>query len=315
LKEKIHPTYECDRGPDGSHGSYEDQIKTILLLGILSAILIGFGALLGRQWVAGFTLLAMVINFAAYFWSDKLVLRLHRAEPVSETQAPRLYSIVRELSMRAQIPMPRVYRVPSPQPNAFATGRNPEHGVVAVTDGILQILSERELRGVLAHEIAHIKNRDILVSTIAAAVAGAIAYIANMLQWTAILGSSDDDAPNPLAALALAIVAPIAATIVQLGISRSREYLADETGAALASDPEGLASALNKLERAAHIVPPATAAPATASLFIVNPFAGAHREGGAQLSAGHGLANLFSTHPPMAERVRRLRAMLFARVA
>ena len=283
----------------------KNQIKTILLLGVLSAILIGFGAMLGRQWVAGFTILAIILNFGAYFWSDKLVLRLHRAQPVSEAEAPRLYAVIRELAMRAQIPMPRVYRVPSPQPNAFATGRNPEKGVVAVTDGILQILTERELRGVLAHEIAHIRNRDILVSTIAAAVAGAIAYIANMLQWTAIFGGgSDDDGPNPIAALALAIVAPIAATIVQLGISRSREYLADETGAALSADPEGLASALAKLEHAAHVVPPATAVPATASLFIVNPFAGAR-----------GLATLFSTHPPMAERIRRLRGMLFARVA
>ena len=283
----------------------KNQIKTILLLGVLSSILIGFGALLGRNWVAGFTVLAIALNFGAYFWSDKLVLKLHHAQPIGEAEAPRLYAIVRELSMRAQIPMPRVYRVPSPQPNAFATGRNPEKGVVAVTDGIVQILSERELRGVLAHEIAHIRNRDILVSTIAAAVAGAISFIANMLQWTAIFGgSSDDDAPNPIAALALAIVAPIAATIVQLGISRSREYLADETGAALSADPEGLASALDKLERAAHVVPPAAAVPATASLFIVNPLAGAR-----------GLANLFSTHPPMAERIKRLRAMLFARVA
>jgi heat shock protein HtpX len=258
----------------------KNQIKTILLLGVLSAILIGFGALLGRQWVAGFTILAMAINFGAYFWSDKLVLRMHRAEPLTEADAPRLHAIIRELSTRAQIPMPRVYRVPSPQPNAFATGRNPQHGVVAVTDGIMQILDERELRGVLAHEIGHIKNRDILVSTIAAAVAGAVAFIANMLQWTAIFGggSSDDDAPNPIAALALAIVAPIAATIVQLGISRSREYLADETGAALSSDPHALASALAKLDHAAHLVPPATAAPSTASLFIVNPFSPARAD-------------------------------------
>jgi heat shock protein HtpX len=283
----------------------KNQIKTILLLGVLSTILIGFGAMLGRQWVAGFFILAMVINFVAYFWSDKIVLKMHRAHPVGQHDAPRLYAIVHELATRAQIPMPRLYRIPSPQPNAFATGRNPQHGVVAVTDGILQILTERELRGVLAHEIGHIKNRDILVSTVAAAIAGAIAYIANMLQWTAIFGgSSDDDGPNPIAALGLAIVAPIAATIVQLGISRSREYLADETGAALASDPEGLASALEKLERAAHVVPPAVAAPSTASLFIVNPFAG-----------GRWMANLFSTHPPMRERIRRLRGMLFARTA
>ena len=282
----------------------KNQIRTILLLGVLSAILIGFGGLLGRQWVAGFFILAMVMNFVAYFWSDKIVLKMHRAQPITQADAPRVYAIVHELAMRAQIPMPRLYRIPSPQPNAFATGRNPEHGVVAVTDGITQLLGERELRGVLAHEIAHIKNRDILVSTIAAAVAGAIAYIANMLQWTAIFGGGDDDSPSPIAALALAIVAPIAATVVQLGISRSREYLADETGAALAADPEGLAAALEKLERAAHVVPPAVAAPSTASLFIVNPFAGAR-----------GLANLFSTHPPMQERIRRLRGMLFSRTA
>ena len=283
----------------------KNQIKTILLLGVLSTILIGFGAMLGRQWVAGFFILAMVINFVAYFWSDRIVLKMHRAHPVGQHDAPRLYAIVHELATRAEIPMPRLYRIPSPQPNAFATGRNPEHGVVAVTDGILQLLTERELRGVLAHELGHIKNRDILVSTVAAAIAGAIAYIANMLQWTAIFGgSSDDDGPSPIAALGLAIVAPIAATIVQLGISRSREYLADETGAALASDPEGLASALEKLERAAHVVPPAVSAPSTASLFIVNPFAGVR-----------GMANLFSTHPPMQERIRRLRGMLFARTA
>lgn len=276
-----------------------NQIKTILLLGTLSAILIGFGALLGRQWVIGFTLLAIVFNFGAYFFSDKIVLRVHRAQPITEHEAPRLYAIVRELAQRAEIPMPRLFMMPSPQPNAFATGRNPAHGVVAVTDGIMQLLSERELRGVLAHEIGHIKNRDILVSTIAAAVAGAIAFIANMLQWTAIFGGGqDDDAPNPIAALALAFIAPIAATLVQLGISRSREFLADETGARLSNDPEALASALEKLDRTAHFVPPATAAPATASLFIVNPFSGTRSR----------LTNLFSTHPPMAERVRRLRS-------
>jgi heat shock protein HtpX len=242
----------------------------------------------------------------AYFFSDKIVLRMHRAQPIAEHEAPRLYAIVRDLSMRAEIPMPRVFLIPSPQPNAFATGRNPAHGVVAVTDGILQLLTERELRGVLAHELGHIKNRDILVSTIAAAVAGAIAYIANMLQWTAIFGgaSDDDDGGSPIAALALAIVAPIAATLVQLGISRSREYLADETGARLSGDPDALANALEKLDRAAHVVPPMTTQPSTASLFIVNPFSGTR-----------GLVSLFSTHPPMQERVRRLRGMTFARYA
>ena len=283
----------------------KNQIKTILLLGVLSTILVGFGAMLGRQWVAGFAILAMLVNLGAYFFSDRIVLRMHHAQPLGEHDAPGLHAMVRELATRAEIPMPRLYRIPSPQPNAFATGRNPAHGVVAVTDGILQILTERELRGVLAHELGHIKNRDILVSTIAAAVAGAIAWIANMLQFTAIFGGgSDDDAPNPIAALALAIVAPIAATLVQLGISRSREYLADETGARLCGDPHALAGALEKLERAAHVVPPVAAAPATAGLFIVNPFSGTR-----------GRVSLFSTHPPMAERIRRLRGMQLVRYA
>jgi len=280
----------------------KNQIKTILLLGVLSAILIGFGAMLGRQWVGIFTLFAFALNLGAYFFSDKIVLRMHRAEPVAEHQAPRLYAIVRELAMRAEIPMPRVYRIPSPQPNAFATGRNPKNGVVAVTDGILQILRERELRGVLAHEIGHVKNRDILVSTIAAAVAGAIAYIANMLQFTAIFGggSSDDDDPNPIAALALAIVAPIAAMLIQNTVSRSREYAADAGGAKISGDPLALASALRKLHMGAQNIPmqvsDATAS-STAHMFIVNP-----------LSAG-GLTKLFSTHPAMEERIARLEAM------
>jgi heat shock protein HtpX len=291
------------KAPDPfSSGVMKNQIKTILLLGLLSAILIGFGAMLGRQWVGLFTILAFALNLGAYFFSDRIVLRMHRAAPVDERSAPRLHAVVRELSAAAGIPMPRVFHIPSPQPNAFATGRNPAHGVVAVTDGILQLLTERELRGVLAHEMAHIKNRDILVSTIAAAVAGAIAYIANMLQFAAIFGGGDDDAPNPLAALALAIVAPIAAMLVQLGISRSREYLADETGAQLSHDPNALADALAKLERAAHVIPPMTAQPSTASLFIVSPFAGTR-----------GMMQLFSTHPPMEERIRRLRGMGFAR--
>lgn len=283
----------------------KNQIKTILLLGVLSAILIGFGGLLGRQWVVGFAILAFAMNIGAYFFSHKLVLKMHGAQPLDQHQAPRLYAIVHELAMRAELPMPKLYLIPSMQPNAFATGRNPEHGVVAVTQGIMQILSERELRGVLAHELAHIKNRDILVSTIAAAVAGAISFIGNMLQWTAIFGGGgDEDAPSPLAAIVLAIFAPIGATLVQLGISRSREYLADETGARISGDPEALASALEKLERAAHVVPAASATPATASLFIVNPFSGTR-----------GLVSLFSTHPPMDERIRRLRGMQLVRYA
>ena len=276
----------------------KNQIRTILLLGVLSALLIGFGSVLGRGWIAAFTLLALALNVGAYFFSHKLVLRMHRAQPLTELEAPRLHGMVRELATRAGIPMPRVYRIPSPQPNAFATGQNPANGVVAVTDGIVAMLTERELRGVLAHEIGHIRNRDILVATIAAAIASAIAWIANMLQFTAIFGGGDEDQPSPVAMLALAIVAPIAAMVVQLGISRSREYLADEAGARLSNDPEALASALEKMERSAAALPAAAPQPATASLFIVNPFAGSRA-----------LATLFSTHPQTAERVRRLRAM------
>jgi heat shock protein HtpX len=277
---------------------WNNQLKTVVLLGALSALLVGLGGTLAPGRMPFFLLLAVAMNVGAYFFSDKLVLKIHRAQPILETQAPRLHAIVRELATSAGIPMPRLYRVPSPQPNAFATGRNPEHGVIAVTDGITQLLSERELRAVLAHEIGHIKNRDILVSTIAAAVAGAISYIGNMLQFTAFLGGADDDAPNPIAALAIAIVAPIGATLVHLGISRSREFLADETGAHLSHDPHALASALGQLERGAHTIPPVGVQPATASLFIMNPFAGTR-----------GLAGLFSTHPPVAERIRRLRSM------
>ncbi|MGK2856131.1 MAG: zinc metalloprotease HtpX [Thermoanaerobaculia bacterium] len=276
-----------------------NQIKTIVLMGALSAILIGIGAVMGKGYVALFTLIAIALNFGAYFFSDKLVQKMHGAREVSEAEAPALHRLVSELSVAAGIPMPRVLVVDSPQPNAFATGRNPENGAVAVTTGIVGTLTERELRGVIAHELAHIRNRDVLVATIAAAIAGAVTLIANVLQWSAIFGGSDDeDAPSPLAMIALAFVAPIAVTLVQLGISRSREYMADETGARISGDPSALASALEKLQAGAMAIAPANPRPATASLFIVNPLAGAG-----------GLMELFSTHPPMAERISRLRAM------
>ncbi|HEY7862943.1 MAG TPA: M48 family metalloprotease, partial [Thermoanaerobaculia bacterium] len=229
----------------------------------------------------------------------RIVLRMNGAREVSPEAAPGLHRMVEELAGQAGVPKPRVYAIDAEYPNAFATGRSPKHGVVAVTEGILRLLDERELRGVLAHEISHIKNRDILVGTIAACLAAAIASIGHMFQWGALFGgSSDDEGGSAAGGLAVAILAPIAATLVQLGVSRSREYLADETGARAVGDPEPLASALRKLEAAAHDVP-ARIAPATASLFIVNPLAGGR------------VAGLFSTHPPMARRIERLLAMKY----
>lgn len=278
----------------------KNQIKTILLLGVMSAILVSIGGALGPGYLVLFGVLALAMNLGAYFMSDRIVLAMHRAVEMSPAEAPGLHRTVEELSRRAEIPKPRVYVIPDAQPNAFATGRNPEHGVVAVTEGIMQLLSERELRGVLAHEIAHIKNRDILVSTIAAAFASGITWIAHAASFAGLFGGSSDDGEgeSPLGGLALAIVAPIAATLVQLGISRSREYMADETGAKLCGDPEALASALSKLERGVELVPAESARPATASLFIVSPLAGASS-----------VLKWFSTHPTTEERVSRLLSM------
>jgi heat shock protein HtpX len=263
----------------------------------LSTVWIAIGGMLGQQSLVVFTAIALVMNFVAYFWSDKIVLRMQHAREVDERQAPRLHTMVAELAARAGIPKPRIYIVPEAQPNAFATGRNPEHAAVAVTEGIMDILNQRELRGVLAHELAHIKNRDILIATVAAAIATAVTYIANIVQWGAIFGGAhgdDDEGQSPLAALALAIVAPLAATLIQLAISRSREYEADRTGAQISGDPAALANALEKLHFGAQRIA-ALPVPATASLFIVNPFSG---QGG--------ITSWFSTHPPMEERIRRL---------
>jgi heat shock protein HtpX len=280
-----------------------NQIKTILLLGALSAVLIGMGSFLGGSYLPMFLMLAVVMNFVSYFWSDKIVLKISHAREVTPAEAPELHSIVEELAARANVPKPRVYVTPETQPNAFATGRNPNNSALAVTQGILQTLTTRELRGVLAHEIGHIKNRDILIASVAATVASAVTLIANSLHWVAIFGgfSRDDDGPSPLEALALAIVAPIAATLIQLGISRSREFAADETGATISGDPESLAQALEKLHQTARRIP-AHVQPATASMYIVNPFAG----------ASNMMAKLFSTHPPMEERIARLRNMMLS---
>jgi heat shock protein HtpX len=286
---------------------WTNQLRTVLLLGGLTALLVGLGGAMAPGSLPLFLGLAVALNVGAYFFSDRLVLRMSGAQEVQPGTLPEVEHAVQELAHRAGIPTPRLYVIDDAQPNAFATGRNPAHGVVAVTRGILRILSPRELRGVLAHEIAHIRNRDILVATVAACIAGAIGYAAHALGFLG-LGArhADDDGAHgsSVAGLLVMLGAPLAATLIQLGISRSREYLADETGARLAGDPLALASALGRLERAAGLVPSEAAQPATASLYIVNPFA-----------AGERMARMFSTHPSTHERIARLRALAGARHA
>jgi heat shock protein HtpX len=280
-----------------------NQFKTTLLLGLMSAVLIGFGSLLSPSTFYAMIALAAAMNVGAWLFSDRLVLKLQRARELPIEEAPGLHAIVDEVATRAGVPKPRVYLMDTDHANAFATGRSPSRGVVAVTRGLLHIMTPREMKGVVAHEIAHITNRDILVASVAAAIAAAVAYLANIVQWGAIFGGTSRDegeeGGSPLAALAVAIVAPIAATVIQLAISRSREYLADETAARITGDAVGLANGLRRLSTAATVVPGgADVQPAAASLFIVNPFSGA----GA-------LVNLFSTHPPAEERIARLLAM------
>ncbi len=276
--------------------------KTFILLAGLTALFMVVGRTLGGQHGMMVALvLAAVMNFFAYWFSDKMALSMSGAQPVSESEAPELHAIVASLAARAGIPKPRVYIIPTQTPNAFATGRNPEHAAVAVTKGILDILDRDELEGVLAHELSHVKNRDILISSIAAVIAGAISYIAQIAQWGMIFGgiggsSDDDDAGGLLGALFMMIVAPIAAMLIQMAISRSREYLADATGAKICSCPMSLASALKKLEEWNHRLP-MDVNPATAQMYIVNP-----------LTAST-FARLFSTHPPIEDRIRRLTEM------
>ncbi|MGQ9670124.1 MAG: zinc metalloprotease HtpX [Desulfosoma sp.] len=281
-----------------------NQFRTLMLLTALTLLIVFLGKLLGgSQGMLIALIFALAMNLGTYWFSDKIVLAMYRAQTVSEHEAPELYRMVRELALQAGLPMPKVAIIPSETPNAFATGRNPNKAVVAVTEGILRLLTTQELRGVLAHELAHIKNRDILVGTIAASLAGAIMFIADMLRWGALFGgfrgSDDEDGGGVgiLGAMMLSIVAPLAAMLIQLAISRSREYLADETGAMISRNPLGLAAALEKLAIASHRLPMVEAKPATAHLFIVNPL------------SGGALVNLFSTHPPIEERIRRLRAM------
>ncbi len=276
-----------------------NTFKTFILMAALTALfMVGGQAMAGRQGVIIALVMALGLNFFAYWNSDKMALAMNKAREVQQHEAPELFRIVAALAQRAGLPMPRIYIIDSPTPNAFATGRNPEHAAVAVTRGIMEVLNQSELEGVLAHELAHIKNRDILISSIAAVMAGAISYLATMAQWAMIFGGGrdDEDGGNPIAALVMMIVAPLAATLIQLAISRSREYIADATGAKICGHPKALASALQKLANYNKQMP-MQVNPASAQMYIVNP-----------LSAGS-LAGLFSTHPPMEERIRRLLSM------
>lgn len=272
--------------------------KTMVLFVALSLVLMVIGgAVMGSTGLIIAFLLSLLINLSSYWFSDKLVLAAYHAKELSEAEAPRVHAVVAELSQVAGIPKPRIYRIPSPSPNAFATGRNPNHAAVAVTDGILELLDEEELKGVLGHELSHVKHRDILVGTVAASVASAIMFISAIARWGLIFGgyggSTRDRDSNPLALLIAAIVAPLAALLIQMAISRSREYGADETGAGYAGNPYGLANALRKLQDVSRKVP-LKATPATAHMFIVKPF------------SGKLMSSLFSTHPPVEKRIARL---------
>lgn len=277
------------------------QLKTALLLGLLTGLILLIGqAAGGRGGLMVAFVLALVMNGVSYWFSDKIVLAMYRAREVSPADAPALHRMVEELAGNAGLPKPRICVIPVETPNAFATGRDPAHGAVAVTEGILRLLSPEELRGVLAHELGHIANRDILVQSVAAVLAGMVMMVANMLKWTAIFGggrSDEEGGGNPATAIVLAIVAPLAAMLIQMAISRAREFGADRAGAAISGSPLALASALGKLSAAGLRIPLRQGSPATAHMFIVNPFSGA------------GLASLFSTHPPVEERIRRLSAM------
>lgn len=279
-----------------------NTVKTVGLMTFLVVLFVAIGgALGGRGGMVMALMFATIMNVGMYWFSDKIVLRMYKAQPVTEAEAPELYAIVHTLVQKAGMPMPTVYIIPDETPNAFATGRNPEHAVVAVTQGIMRILSREELAGVIAHELAHIKHRDMLTGTIVATIAGAISMLAQMAQWSMIFGgghrSDDDEGGSPIVAIVMMIVAPIAAMMVQMAISRAREFEADKGGAGIAGSPSGLANALLKLEKGSQMIPMTDARPATAHMFIVNPL------------TGGGLMKLFSTHPPIEERVQRLNDM------
>lgn len=278
-----------------------NRLKTTMLLAALTALMLWVGqALAGQAGLVVALVFAGLTNFASYRWSDKIVLRMYGAQELSQSKAPELYAIVRDLASRESLPMPRIYLIPEETPNAFATGRNPEHAAVAVTAGIMRLLSREELAAVLAHELGHVRNRDTLITTVAATIAGALGMLANMAMWGMMLGGrsdDDEDGGSPLAGLVGVIVAPIAAALIQMSISRSREFLADESGARLSGNPLALASALRKIEEWSRRVPMTAGSPATAHMFIINPF------------AGMSMAQMFSTHPSTEARVERLEAL------
>ena len=277
-----------------TQSNWKAGIRTTILLATLTGLLVVIGALIGGPSTAAtFLVIGLVINFVMYWFSDRIALRMSHAQPLSEEEEPRLHQIVRELAFSAGLPMPRLYMIPADQPNAFATGRNPKHAAVAVTRGITQLLSEAELRGVLGHELAHVRNRDILTTSVASAIGGAITWAAYMLLW---VGGDDDSGLGLFGSIALVILAPVAASLIQLGISRQREFAADATGARIAGSSNALADALERLESGAKAMP-MQVNQAAEPLYIVKPF------------HGGGVAALFSTHPPIEERVRRLRAM------
>jgi heat shock protein HtpX len=277
-----------------------NSIKTALLLGALTGLIMMIGRYLGgSQGMVIAFFLAMVMNFGSYWFSDRIVLRIYRAKPVSETEAPDLHRMVRQLALQAGLPMPKICIMPSESPNAFATGRDPQHAVVAVTQGILRLLNTEELKGVLAHELAHVKHRDILIGSVAATLAGVIMMVASMARWAALFGGfggrDDDDGGGIIGLIAMSILAPLAAMLIQMAISRSREYAADAAGASFAGSPHGLAGALQKISSAARRIP-MQANPATSHMFIMNPL------------SGKNLTNLFSTHPPVEKRIEKLTA-------
>jgi heat shock protein HtpX len=279
-----------------------NQLKTTVLLAALTVLIVLIGKMFGgNQGMVIAFIFAMAMNFGSYWFSDKIVLAMYKAKELSPTEAPEIHRMLEELAQHGGLPKPRIYLIPSETPNAFATGRNPEHAVVAVTNGIVRLLEPDELKGVLAHELGHVKNRDILIGSIAATLAGVIMMLASMARFAAIFGfgGSDDDegGSNIIVLILMSIIAPLAAMLIQMAISRSREYLADETGARFAGNPKSLASALEKLAYASQRIPMQQASPATAHMFIVNPL------------SGGGFSRWFSTHPPIEERVRRLRAL------
>jgi heat shock protein HtpX len=281
-------------------------LKTTILLAAMTGLFLFFGQMLGgQQGVVIALVLAAGMNFFSYFYSDKLVLKMYRAQPVTEAEAPRLYGVTARLAQKSGIPMPRVYVIPTEQPNAFATGRNPQHAAVAATQGILRMLTVEELEAVMAHELGHVQNRDILISSVVATLAGAIAMLASMVRWAAIFGglgrSDDHGGANVISAIVMAILAPIIAMLIQFAVSRAREFQADKTGAELCGNPLALASALKKIHMgvARRPLPATPGYEASAHLFIESPF------------SSHGVVKLFSTHPPVEERVERLEAMAF----